>query len=297
MSGFQANVAARKPRTGIARVISDLASQPPQQAEGAEAQAPAGAFVVATIEPAVVEPPKPVEPPLAAKPKAEEPRQKPADPQPAKATGGREQVERLRERLAAAARPPLGEVEPQRTAAAVRELVDGLRARLDVAVREKAELTKALEEARAALSRAEGDLRKERRTRAAIETQAEERQKIADDAVAETEALAAERDQVLADLTEQRRLESEQSALLLEAETVLGRRDAERSAAARDLAEARELLELSKVDVADLEARLRAEAADRARAEARARELEMEVTRLSQASDALESIEAMTRGR
>jgi DNA repair exonuclease SbcCD ATPase subunit len=280
-SGFQSNVAARKPRTGIGRVIAELASRPQEDPEVSEAAPKAEASVVASIEPKVVPP-------------VETPADKPAT---ARAPGGRQQVERLRERLAAAARPPLGEVEPQRTAASIRELVDGLRARLDVAAREKAELTKSLDEARASLSRVEGDLRKERRTRAAIETQAEERQKIADDAVAEAEALASERDQMVADLVEQRRLESEQSALLLEAEAVLGRRDAERTAAAHQLAEARELIDLRSADVADLEARLHAEAADRKRMENRCRELEAEVTRLSQASDALEAIEAMTRGR
>ena len=133
--------------------------------------------------------------------------------------------------------------------------------------------------------------------RAAVEAQAEERQKIADDAVAEAEALAAERDQVLVDLAEQRRLESEQSALLIEAESILGRRDAERSAAARDLAEARELLELGKADSADLEAQLQAEVADKKRIEARCRELEAELARMTKATQALESIEAITRGR
>jgi hypothetical protein len=133
--------------------------------------------------------------------------------------------------------------------------------------------------------------------RAAVEAQAEERQKIADDAVAEAEALAAERDQVLVDLAEQRRLESEQSALLLEAEAVLGRRDAERSASARDLAEVRELLELARADLADLEARLHAEAADKARIDVRCRELEAELSRMTIATEALESIEAITRGR
>jgi DNA repair exonuclease SbcCD ATPase subunit len=295
-SGFQANVAARKPRTGIGRVISELASRPTEEdTDVAEAPPKMEASVVASIEPRIIEP-QIVEPQII-EPKAIGPR--PAKDRPAaeRTPGGREQVERLRERLAAAARPPLGEVEPQRTAASIRELVDGLRARLEVAMREKSELTKSLDDARASLSRAEGELRKERRTRAAIETQAEERQKIADDAVAEAEALASERDQMVADLAEQRRLESEQSALLLEAEAVLGRRDAERTAAARQLAEARELIDLRSSDVADLEARLQAEAADRKRIENRCRELEAEVSRLSQASEALEALEAMTRGR
>ncbi|MGE0158593.1 MAG: hypothetical protein AB7T31_04220 [Gemmatimonadales bacterium] len=280
MSGFNANVAARKPRTGIGRVISELASQPLEDAAAVDEKVVAH---IAEVAPA----PAPVPPPAAEKPESA----------PRAVAGGREQVERLRERLAAAARPPLGEVEPQRTAAAVRDLVDGLRARLDVAVRERSELAGQLTDAQAALSRAQADLQKERRMRAAVEAQAEERQKIADDAVAEAEALAAERDQVLAELAEQRRLESEQSALLLEAETVLGRRDAERTAAARDLAEARELLELGKADAADLEARLQAEVADRKRVEARCRELEAELASMKRATEALESIEAITRGR
>jgi hypothetical protein len=277
MSGFNTNVAARKPRTGIGRVISELQSQPAEEAPAVDEK------VVAHI----AAEPVPPAPPVAPEPKAA----------PRPAGSGREQVDRLRERLAAAARPALGEVEPQRTAAAVRDLVDGLRARLDMAMREKSELANALEEVRVSLAAAEADLRKERRLRAAVEVQAEEREKIAGDAVAEAEALASERDQILADLAAQRRLESEQNALLLEAEAVLGRRDAERSAAARDLAEARELLELGKADAADLEARLQAEIADRKRAEARCRELEAELSRMTQATAALESIEAITRGR
>ena len=156
MSGFSANVAARKPRTGIGRVISELSSQPVAEAEVVDEK------VVAHIA-AEAPPPAPVEQKVEPK------------PAPRPAGSGREQVDRLRERLAAAARPALGEVEPQRTAAAVRDLVDGLRARLDMAVREKSELASALEEVRASLARAEADLRKERRMRAAVEAQAEER--------------------------------------------------------------------------------------------------------------------------
>jgi chromosome segregation protein len=225
--------------------------------------------------------------------RSEEPRRARAERTP----GSRDQVEKLRERLAAAARPPIGAAEPQHTAAAVKDVIEGLRAKLEAATRERAELARALDDARAALGRAEKELQKERKMRAAIESQAEERQRIADDAVAEAEALASERDQVLADLAEHRRLEGEQSALLNEAEIALGKRDMERTVTARELAEARELLNLRTADMADLEARLRDEAADRVRIEARCRELQAEVNRLSRASDALDSIEAITRGR
>jgi chromosome segregation ATPase len=294
MSGFNANVAARKPRTGIARVISDMASRPLDGDEG-------GAFsseATPVVEERQATPVVPIRPPVAEVATASLPASAPASASaPARAPGAREQVERLRERLAAASRPATGEVEPQRTAAAVRERIEGLRTQLESTVRERSDLARTLEEARTALAKAEVELRKERKTRAAVEVQSEERQRIADDAVAEAEALAAERDQVLADLAVHRRLESEQSALLLEAEAVLGRRDAEKSLAAKQLAEARELLDLRTADLADVEARLQAEVADRTRMESRCRELEREVARLGEANEALEAIDGMARGR
>jgi chromosome segregation ATPase len=169
--------------------------------------------------------------------------------------------------------------------------VDGLRARLEASIQERAQLAEALEEARGALARAEADLRQERQARKALEEQAEERQRIADDAVAEAEALAAERDQVLGELADHRRLEGEQTSFLSEVEAVLAQRDAEREAAARELAEARELADLRASESADLAANLQNETAGRARAEARCHDLEAEIARLSEARQALESIE------
>jgi chromosome segregation ATPase len=213
-------------------------------------------------------------------------------------SGGREQIARLRERLAATTYLRSGGAEPKQTAAAVRDMVDGLRTRLDASAHERAELTKTLEEARAALVRMEADLQKERRAREALEAQADERRRIADEAVAEAEALAAERDQVLGELAEQRRLEGEQTSLLEEFEAVLAQRDAERQSAAKELAEVRELVLLRSADVDDLESRLRDEAAGRVRAEARCRQLEAEIARLADAREALEALEVvLSRGR
>jgi hypothetical protein len=84
---------------------------------------------------------------------------------------------------------------------------------------------------------------------------------------AEAEALAAERDQVLGELAELRRLEGERTGLLTEIEAALAERDAERQSAARELAEARDLADLHAAEVADLETRLQEEATSRARAE------------------------------
>ncbi len=68
----------------------------------------------------------------------------------------------------------------------------------------------------AALGRAEAELKKE----AALEAQAEERRRIAEEAVAEAAALAAERDQVLEEIAGLRGLE-DQAGLLQEAEAEL----------------------------------------------------------------------------
>jgi DNA repair exonuclease SbcCD ATPase subunit len=277
--GFDANVPARKPRTKIGRVISELTSdpQPGTTAEAVrKAEPEADAATEVTVHPLWSGGARDIPP-----------------HGPGRVSGGREQIARLRERLSAAARPRGPAAEAKETASAVRERIEGLRARLEESTRERAELSEALEQARAALSRAEGELVKERRTRAALEAQAEERRRIADDAVAEAEALAAERDQVLYELAELRRLEADQAELLTEAEAELARRDAERESAAHQLAEMRSLVDLRSADAVDLEARLEDEAAGRARAEARCRELEAEVARLSDAREALESIEAM----
>jgi chromosome segregation ATPase len=208
-------------------------------------------------------------------------------------SGGREQIARLRERLAAASQPRTGTLEPQQTAAAVHDMVEGLRDRLETTARERTDLARALEEARTTLAQRDAELHRERRAREGFEAQAEERRRIADDAVAEAEALAAERDQVLGELTAHRRLEGEQTSLLTEIETALAERDAEREAAARELAAARDLASLRAAEVADLEARVQDEAAERARAEARCRSLETEIARLSDAREALESIETV----
>jgi chromosome segregation ATPase len=133
--------------------------------------------------------------------------------------------------------------------------------------------------------------------REGLAAQAEERRLIADDAVSEVEALAAERDQVLGELAEHRRLEGDQTSLLTEVETALAERDAERESTARELAEARNLANARAAEVLDLETRLDDEKAQRGRADARCRELEAEIARLSEAKEALEVIEATLHRR
>ncbi|HWV58934.1 MAG TPA: hypothetical protein VNZ57_15880, partial [Longimicrobiales bacterium] len=242
-----------------------------------------------SVQPAVAQSPRP-EP-------AREERQV-ANQDASRLASTRDRIAALRERLAAAARPPApDEPEPEATAAAVREVVEELRSRLDAVIRERAELAKSLEEARDALARAEAEIARERKARVAAELKAEERARIADEAVAEAEAVAAERDQILAELSEQRRLDDEQAALLLEAESALDQRDAEKAALARELEKVLALVDAREAEIADLEGKLEVAAAERARLEARIRELEAEVARLTEASKALRAIEETVKRR
>src|SRR5437773_6735020 len=195
-TGFDANVPARKPRT-ISRVLSELTAvsengKPP-----------------ASIE-------------LAAAPPPAAPKPSPPSPRVARGKSGQERAgaASLRERLAMTAHASYGAAEPLHTAAAVRELIEAMRARLESAIEERTRLAGALEEARAARARGEAELKKERRARPALEAQAEGRRRIAEEAVAEAEALAAERDQVLEEISGLRGLE-DQAGLLQEAEAEL----------------------------------------------------------------------------
>ena len=242
-TGFDANVPARKPRT-IARVLTELTA------------VPENGNPPATIEVAV-------EPqPAAPKQRVPAARAAPA----ASAKSGGERAASLRQRLAMSAHGANGGTEPQQTAAAVRELIEAMRARLESSIEERNRLATELEELRAALARSEGELKKERRARASLEAQGQERQRIAEDAVAEAEALAAERDQVLEEIAGLRALENH-AALLQEAEA----------------------------ELADLDTRLQEAQSGRARAEARCRELTSEVERLSAAGEALEALESLVR--
>src|SRR5690606_33804992 len=91
---------------------------------------------------------------------------------------GRERVAALRERLAVAARPPVAGAEPKRTAAAVLEVVQDLRARLEAVIQERSAVSDTLEETRAMLARTQADLEKERKLRAMVEERGEERARI-----------------------------------------------------------------------------------------------------------------------
>src|SRR5689334_10661921 len=200
--GFDANVPTRKPRPKISRVISELTSGAVAGAEDGkglpaiEEALPADRLAGSQLNvasdaearrPAAAEPSSFAEPSPAAPPKRAS----------RAGSSGRERIARLREQLAVTEHLPPGLAEPKRTAAAVREMVDALRARLQASIEERSQLAGQLEAARTALARSEAELQNERRARASLDAQAMEHRRIADEAVGEAEALAAERDQVL----------------------------------------------------------------------------------------------------
>jgi DNA repair exonuclease SbcCD ATPase subunit len=321
-SGFNANVPARKPRTRIGQVLTELtsdaegnggetsedpASAPPdvQPEADNEVETESPAAAIATAAPArsapsgTQVPQVPEEEAEAVRPEeARTPRKEVGPTQgQQRLAAGHDRVNSLRERLAAAARAPVTAAEPKRTAAAVLEVVEDLRARLDTAIQERSEMAETLDDVRAQLVRAETEAEKERKLRSTVEARRDESARIAEEAVTEAEALAAERDQVLSELAEQRRLDDEQAELLVEAEELIAQRDAERAAAAQESEDLRAQLERRAVEIADLESRLQSAAADRARIEARCRELETEVAELTEAREALEAIEATVNRR
>jgi hypothetical protein len=313
-SAFDASVPARKPKTQIGRAITELSSS--DAAEEAQpvtaattppvaapvASAPAAAAPVAAA-PAPASPPasptKEAAPPaaplrIANNESAAVPRGLISLHQDSpRVTTEWERLAALRERLALASQPRSVGSQPQHTAVAVGKLIEELRARLETAVKDRVDIAQTLEETRNALVRAENELERERRYRAEIEAQAEERGQVAAQAVAEAEALASERDLMLGELAERRRLENEQNLLLNDAEAALNRHRAAHETSARELTDLRELVDLRAAEVADLENRLQSEVAERARLEARCRQLEAQVAHLGEATEALEAIKAM----
>jgi hypothetical protein len=294
-SAFESSVPARKPKTQIGRVLTELTAQPPAPTDAVEDD-PAGASAHNGADSSAAVLAFETPPPRASEPGAT-PRDARRVPDTAAVSSEWDRLAALRKRLELAAQPPALGTEPRNTAAAVRKHIEELRTRLEDALRERLDLARTLETTRNALARAEAELERERKTRSHMEAQANERQQVALQAVAEAEALAGERDLVLGELAERRRLQSEESVLLSDAEAALNRHRAANESVARELADARELLDLRATEIAELESRLESEAAERARVEARCRELEADIARFAETADALAVIREMVTPR
>ena len=290
-SAFETSVSARKPKTQISRVLTEMTGQPAAATESVE-----DIGIYHSVQNGLETPAVTTETEAAPEAQAADPvvlRESAAAQDAARVSSEWDRLAALRKRLELAAQPPTVSTEPQHTAAAVRKHIEELRARAEGAVRDRAELAKTLEETRNALARAEAELEQERKTRRQIEAQAAEREQVAIEAVAEAEALAGERDLVLGELAERRRLQGEERGLLSDAEAALNRHRAANEAAARELADARHLLDLRATEISDLESRIQDEVAERAKVETRCRELESELARMAQTAEALASIKEM----
>ncbi len=305
--GFDTNVPARKPRTMIGQILTELASTSEATPDATDetvsvraSETRNGAPIAPAPETLRGSPARPtperardVQPPDAPSGRTSggSPDAVPNAAQDAsRLAAGRDRIASLRERLTRAARPPVTATEPRRAAAAVLDVVQDLRARLQAATRERSEAVKLLGDARSDLARVEAELRQERKLRAAVESRAEERARIAAEAVTEAEALAAERDQVLSELTEQRRLDDEQAALLTDADAALELGDEERAAANAEVAELRNEVEARAIHAAEMEGRLQAGIQDRTQLEARCKDLEARVAELNEAWEALDGV-------
>jgi hypothetical protein len=244
--------------------------------------------------------PEPARARSAAKP-PEAPKAAPARPRSPAPGGevveaGRARLDALRQRLAAAelARQPAA--APEATATRVRETVAHLKQRLDEVLGERKVLLEALEASRGQVAGLEQQLERERATRATAEALAEERGRVADELMGESEALADERDQALTRIAELQHLDAEQVRLLEEMEGTLAQRD-QALAAAHQAAEAlRHGLEAAQTDLALTQTELD-EARDARRGlERQVEALQAQLARAEAAKAALSEIQRLVDG-
>lgn len=206
----------------------------------------------------------------------------------------RARIERLKQRLDLAARRHAEpSPEPSTTASRVKETVGTLKERLERSAQEQRATLQALEQARRAVTETQGLLEAERRQRIAAEGLAEERQKIALGLVAESEAMAEERDQALARIAELRAVDEEQAKLLDGLERELDAERARAEEARHQVVELRSALEAVNAEVELAEVRLDQLRAEKRAVEERAQKLENEILRSQGAREALTEIQRL----
>jgi DNA repair exonuclease SbcCD ATPase subunit len=208
---------------------------------------------------------------------------------------GRARIDELRQRLAATRKPAITAeaVEPGVAARAVRDAVEELRTRLAAALAERDSLAQALETTRDELGQTQRDLAKKVTALGAAEKLAADRARVADDLVAEAEALAEERDRALTRIAELKSLDEGQSRLLAEAEEALAARDAELAAAGTRDAELTAALDARSAEAEELAARLTERTMERDDLASRVALLEAEVARLLGTREALAEIQRL----
>jgi chromosome segregation ATPase len=320
-NAFDANVSKRKPRTRLSSILGDVQSPEPEgEGDGqvevrAEVEPvpamtpPPPAFAVvppaASIEPVgVAAQPAPVA--RAAAPAAQtevvfedelEPRPRRSTPGTEAVRAGRARIAELRARLeASSTRREPAPAEPTVAAHRIRETLASMRAELRESSEERAQLLDSLDRARRELGEAQRGVDVERRAREVAENAAAERAQVAEGLLAESEALAEERDEALARIVEFRELESQQAQLLEDMQRRLDEQTAQLRSARAEALETRAALEAAEGELDAVQARAEARAAENASFRERVERLEQELAGSASAREALAEIQRLVDG-
>lgn len=321
-SAFDANVPKRKPRTRLGTMLADIevpeAEADPRPTPEVEAipEAEANPTQVRTAEPkvdAARAEPAPAQAVVAAK--AQAPRtvvaakalapapKRVAAARPSRAVpggevvqAGRDRLEALRQRLAVAERVRQPALEPALTADRVRDTVAQLKSRLDEVLTERKGLLTGLEQARQALATAVTDVERERSDRSSADSLAEERGRVADALMAESEALADERDQALARISDLKLLDEEQSAVLQQMEEGLAQRTEELNTAQTHAEGLRSALDATQTDLSLTIGQLEEERDSAARLTREVADLQDQLSHAESAKSALSEIQRLVDG-
>jgi hypothetical protein len=206
----------------------------------------------------------------------------------------RARIEKLKERLSISAKRNAEPTpEPAATASRVKETVGSLKDRLEKSAAEQRATIQALEQTRRALVEAQTLLELERRQRIAAENLADERRQVAEGLLAESEAMAEERDQALSRINELRDLDAQQGKLLEEIEAQLETERTNVANARHQASELRAALEAVNAEVELAEVRLDQIRGEKRLVEERATKLEGELLRAHSARDALGEIQRL----
>ncbi len=328
-SAFDANVPRRKPRTRLGTMLADIETpevSPEPEIEASKPKAEAPKAQAKTAEAAVTEPKKTVpdeakatvqpqvdstpadeqatpsariEAPKALRPAAKRAavsRATRAAPAGEVVQAGRDRLDALRQRLAVAERVRQPALEPALTADRVRDTVAQLKSRLDEVLTERKALLSGLEQARQALASAVSDVAREQNDRAAADALAEERGRVADALMSESEALADERDQALARISDLRLLDEEQSAVLQQMEDSLASRSEELTTSQSDAEALRGTLDATQTDLSLTIGQLEEERDNAARLSRQVADLEGQLSQAENAKSALSEIQRLVDG-
>jgi hypothetical protein len=205
---------------------------------------------------------------------------------------GREQVQKLREKLDTAKRGDAA-AEPWETAEATKSFVGEFRSRIEALTKERDALSGVLEMTRSDLDRAVSDLASKAKALEASDALGQERMRICEELQSEVDRLVSERDQSLSRIAELKKLDEEQNAMLRQAEDALLQRDHQLQEAASRQEELYANLQAKSMEIREVASQLSERTAERDELLDRVRRLEGDVKSLKETRDALKEIKRL----